>query len=73
MRALARGLPAAGRLIADAVSTQATCSPRVIQVLDNTVAHQYVQSREVKQQATEARLCCNLHAMQYQMGNNARL
>lgn len=55
MQALARGLSAAGRLIADDVSTQATCSARVIQVLGSATTLQYVQLREVKQQATEAR------------------
>ena len=55
MQGLARGLSAAGRVIADEASTQATFSARVTQVLDSTSAHQYLQLREVKQQATEAR------------------
>ena len=55
MQALARGLSAAGRIIADDVSIQATCPARVLQVLDSATAHQCVQLREVKQQATEAR------------------
>lgn len=55
MQALARGLSAAGRIIADNISTQATYSAGVVRVLDSAAAHQYVQLREVKQQATEAR------------------
>ena len=55
MQGLARGLSAAGRVIADEASTHATFSARLTQVLDSTSAHQYVQLREVKQQATEAR------------------